>query len=352
MTKKSVGALFDSFKDAQHAVNKLVEAGFNASDISLIVSNASNSYTEFLNVGHTERLAVRAESEDSVSASDGAGFGALVGTVTGVLAGVAAFTFPGIGAIVALGPIVGALTGGTVGAVTGAAVGGVVGAIVKTGLTEEEAARYAEGVRRGSALVIVETTDTYAMTAQNILEDNNAVDIARRTLEWETENWRGSDTTTTSTPSVRNTATLNTPSSVTSTSAFSEDGDTKRHAVIKPNGGNGTAVAARPTGSTTEQAYTTTTGEIGSDIDFSTYDLDFRKHYMNNYGNSGYAYDMYVPIYRFGYELAYDPRYKEAVWSEVEGPARHAWLSRFPEGSWDLYKDAVRYAWDQVRANR
>jgi len=44
MTKKSVGALFDNFKDAQHAVNKLVEAGFNASDISLIVSNASNSY--------------------------------------------------------------------------------------------------------------------------------------------------------------------------------------------------------------------------------------------------------------------------------------------------------------------
>jgi hypothetical protein len=350
MTKKSVGALFDNFKDAQRAVNKLVEAGFNASDISLIVSNASNSYNDFMNIGHTERLAIRTASEDSVTASDGAGFGALVGTVTGVLAGVAAFTFPGIGAIVALGPIVGALTGGTVGAVTGAAVGGVVGAIVKTGMSEEEANRYAEGVRRGSALVIVETNDNYATTAQNILEDNNAVDIARRTLEWETESWRGPDESVAATDRpTNNTATTNTAT----TYRNSSNEDTKRHAVIQPEAATtATMVASRPTGSTTEYAYTNTSGEVGSDIDFSTYDMDFRKHYTTNYSESGYAYDMYVPIYRFGYELAFDPRYKDVSWTEVEGPARHAWLGKFPEGSWDLYKDAVHYAWDQVRNNR
>jgi len=294
--------------------------------------------TEFLNVGHVERLAVRAESEDSVTASDGAGFGAVVGTVTGILAGVAAFTFPGIGAIVALGPIVGALTGGTVGAVTGAAVGGVVGAIVKTGLTEEEANRYAEGVRRGSALVIVETTDTYAMDAQNILEDNNAVDIARRTMEWETETWRGVDA---------NAEPYKPATTTTNSGADNMDdmNDTKKHKVFNPD----SVTASQPSGSTTQAAYTNTSGLEDANLDFSTYDLDFRKHYVNNYSTSGYAYDMYVPIYRFGYELAHDPRYSEASWTEVEGPARHAWLSKFPEGSWDLYKDAVHYAWDQVR---
>jgi len=344
MTKKSVGALFDSFKDAQQAVNKLVEGGFSASDISLIVSNASNSYAEFLNVGHVERLAIHAADEDSVSASDGAGFGAVVGTVTGVLAGVAAFTFPGIGAIVALGPIVGALTGGTVGAVTGAAVGGMVGAIVKTGLSEEDANYYAEGVRRGSALVVVETTDTYASAAQNILEDNHAVDIARRTLEWETNSWRGTEQNTEPYPTARVTTTANVASSK---SASDDLNDTQRHQTIKPE----QLATSKPTGSTTEYAYTNTAGVVDADIDFSSYDLKFRKHYVNNYSTSGYGYDMYVPIYRFGYELAHDPRYTEAEWSEVEGPARHAWLSKFPEGSWDLYRDAVQYAWDEVRQN-
>ena len=345
MTKKSVGGLFDNFKDAQNAVNKLVDAGFKAADISLIVSNASNSYSEFLNVGHVERLAVRAESEDSVTASDGAGFGAVVGTVTGILAGVAAFTFPGIGAIVALGPIVGALTGGTVGAVTGAAVGGVVGAIVKTGLTEEEATRYAEGVRRGSALVIVETTDALANDAQNILEDNNAVDIARRTVEWETENWRGFDD---GSQPMATTPSVTAATAATNERVTSDLSDTKQHKAITTED----LAAANPTGSTTEYAYTNTAGVAGSNLDFSTYDLEFRKHYTNNYSSSGYAYDMYVPIYRFGYELAHDARYQEADWAEVEGPARHAWLSKFPEGSWDLYKDAVHYAWDLVRVHQ
>jgi hypothetical protein len=62
-----------------------------------------------------------------------------------------AFVLPGIGAVVAAGWLASALAG----AVAGGAAGGVVGALIEAGISERDAAVFAEGVRRGGNLVTI-----------------------------------------------------------------------------------------------------------------------------------------------------------------------------------------------------
>jgi hypothetical protein len=80
-----------------------------------------------------------------------AGIGAALGGAAGLLAGLGAFVLPGIGAVVAAGWLASALAG----AVAGGAAGGVVGALIEAGVSENDAAGYAEGVRRGGTLVTI-----------------------------------------------------------------------------------------------------------------------------------------------------------------------------------------------------
>ena len=49
-----------------------------------------------------------------------------------------------------------------------------------TGVTEEDANVYSEGVRRGSSLVTVKTDDERAARAETILNAHNPVDVRQR----------------------------------------------------------------------------------------------------------------------------------------------------------------------------
>lgn len=84
---------------------------------------------------------------------------------------------------------------------------------------------------------------------------------------------------------------------------------------------------------------------------YNTYDTDFRNHFQTNYASSGYTYDQYAPVYRYGYGLASDERYANQDWSVVEADARRRWEERNP-GTWEEFKDSVRYAWDRARGRR
>jgi len=77
-------------------------------------------------------------------------------------------------------------------------------------------------------------------------------------------------------------------------------------------------------------------------------DADYRNHYQTVYGSANGAYDEFQPAYRYGYDLANDPRYVNNDWDTVENNARADWETRH-EGTWDRFKDSVRYAWDSVR---
>jgi uncharacterized protein (TIGR02271 family) len=82
---------------------------------------------------------------------------------------------------------------------------------------------------------------------------------------------------------------------------------------------------------------------------FDTYNTDWRNDYNTRYGGSGYTYDQYVPVYRYGYDLANDSRYTGQDWSAVESSARRDWEQRYPNNAWEDFKDAIRYGWDRVR---
>jgi uncharacterized protein (TIGR02271 family) len=65
--------------------------------------------------------------------------------------------------------------------------------LVDLGVPHEEAHAYAEGVRRGGALVVVESSDERAERGMAILQRLHPVDIHVRTAQWRHEGWTGYD---------------------------------------------------------------------------------------------------------------------------------------------------------------
>jgi hypothetical protein len=91
----------------------------------------------------------RVDDHTGAGAGTGAGVGAAVGGVVGVLAGLGLLAIPGIGPVVAAGWLVSLAAGAAV----GGTAGGIIGALTQSGVSEDEAHTYAEGVRRGGTLV-------------------------------------------------------------------------------------------------------------------------------------------------------------------------------------------------------
>jgi uncharacterized protein (TIGR02271 family) len=81
---------------------------------------------------------------------------------------------------------------------------------------------------------------------------------------------------------------------------------------------------------------------------YDVYDPDFRNHWQTTYSRSGSNYDRYQPAYHYGYTLASDDRYQGRQWNDIEPEARRAWETQ-NQGTWDEFKDSIRYSWDKVR---
>ncbi len=177
---KTIVALYDDIVVARQVVEDLVNANFARSSISLITNDAHNQYSHYLDKDYVPK-------EDAVTAGEGARFGSVVGALTGLLVGAAALTIPGLGLAIAAGPIVGALTGIVAGAITG----GIAGALVKSGVPEDEAPYYAEGIRRGGTLISIQTSDT--LRVEDIMNRNGSTNIHERINLWRQEGWKGFD---------------------------------------------------------------------------------------------------------------------------------------------------------------
>jgi uncharacterized protein (TIGR02271 family) len=98
-----------------------------------------------------------------------------------------------------------------------------------------------------------------------------------------------------------------------------------------------------------EQLDGSSTGATVSDADFSRFDADFRQHYSTGSFGTEYTYEQVQPAYRYGYTLASDKRYKDRNWSDVESDIRTNWESS-NKGTWDRFKDSIRYAWERARS--
>jgi len=164
---RTITHLYDSYDDATVVVSDLEAAGIPNSDISL--------------VGH------RAETENR--AGTGAGVGAVIGGGAGLLAGIGALAIPGVGPVVAAGWLVATLAGAAV----GGGAGGIVGSLVHTGVSDDEANVYAEGVRRGGTLVTARVDDSRVADAEGIMSGRSYVDWKTRNQEYRDAGWNGFD---------------------------------------------------------------------------------------------------------------------------------------------------------------
>jgi hypothetical protein len=72
----------------------------------------------------------------------------------------------------------------------------------------------------------------------------------------------------------------------------------------------------------------------------------FRQHQAAT--ASGLTYLEYEPAYRYGYDVG--QRFPEQDWGTLEAGLRAGW-ERWHPGTWERFKDAIRYGWDTVRGS-
>jgi hypothetical protein len=352
---KTVVGLFDSYSEAQHVVQDLIDGGFNREDISVVSNDSTHSAERERMVGTTSTTGTTDES----AAADGAGTGAVSGTVLGgalgLLVGAGLLAIPGIGPVLAAGPLaagigtIAATVGaGALGAGIGAATGGLMGGLVGAGVPKEDAEHYAEGVRRGGTLVTVNAEDSMASTAHDVLQRHNAIDIDERSTQWRSSGWTGFDDKTE--PLDRSGATGMAGSSMAGSSmaGSSMAGSSVADSTTMRGEPMVSGEIRRPLVGMGDTAMNSGIGSISS---YDTYDTDYRDHYQRTFSSAGYTYDDYKPVYQYGYSLAGDQRYSGNDWSTVETDARTRWEEHNP-GTWEQFKDSIQYAWDKARGKR
>lgn len=189
---KTVVGLFETYGEAQHVVQDLMDSGFRREDISVVANDSSRSTSDTRAVG--------ADSKADEAAGAGAVGGTVIGGAAGLLIGAGLLAIPGIGPVLAAGPLAAGIGtaaatvgAGALGAGIGAATGGLIGGLVGAGVPEDEAHVYAEGVRRGGTLVSVSADDRMADSARSIMQRHAAVDIDARSSEWRRSGWTGFD---------------------------------------------------------------------------------------------------------------------------------------------------------------
>jgi len=407
----SVIALYNDFETGARAVQALVDAGFDRKNISIVANDPDQRYSSTIKTTTAD--------DGDVKAGEGAGFGAIVGGLIGL--GVA--LIPGIGPVLAAGPLAAAVMAG-VGAVAGAATGGIAASLIDLGVPEEDAALYAEGIKKGGALVTVDVdSEEYAGRAESILNRYSPVNINERG-EIDAISPTTADMTrqsTASTQPIQNTVNTAAPRTANA-------GDQQKLQVVEENVQVGkravqdgtvrvhTRVTERPVeekvqlhdekvvvdrhpvdrAATAADLNTFQEGTIEvtesheepvvsksarvveevtvgkeaqdrtetvretvrrKDVEvegapqtsgWADYETRFRNNYNTNYASTGATWDTYSPAYRYGYQLANDPNYRDYTWDRVEANARRDWETGHPN-SWDQFKNAVRNAWDEVR---
>lgn len=157
--------MFSDRESAERAYNSLHSRGYTKDDVNLMMSDDTRK-THFANDD--------VDTELGNKAMEGAGKGSAIGgTIGAIAAAVAAIgtslLIPGIGLVVA-GPLAAALAGAGAGGLTG----GIVGALIGSGIPEDRAKRYEEGIKNGHIVMGV--------------TPRNAEDAEYLENEWRTSN--------------------------------------------------------------------------------------------------------------------------------------------------------------------
>jgi hypothetical protein len=161
----AVFGIYKTSAQAEHAVDRLLAAGFANGDISVLLPDQQSS----------KELAHEKNTKAPEGTAVGVTAGGAIGGTLGLLAGLGALAIPGVGPLIAAGPIMGALAGLGV----GSAAGGLVGALVGMGIPEYEAKRYEGSVKAGGVLLSVHCDSSAEIdSAKEVLKASGAEDIS------------------------------------------------------------------------------------------------------------------------------------------------------------------------------
>jgi hypothetical protein len=163
--KTAVFGIYANRDTAERATDTIVQSGFSASDISVLLPE---------NLG-SQQIGTEKATKAPEGAATGASSGAVLGGTLGLLAGIGALAIPGVGPLIAAGPIMAALAGMGV----GGTIGGIAGALVGLGIPEYEAKRYEGRVQKGGILLSIHCDTSDEITrAKEILKSTGAEDIS------------------------------------------------------------------------------------------------------------------------------------------------------------------------------
>ncbi|WP_332874849.1 hypothetical protein [Hymenobacter psoromatis] len=142
----TTSGIFRDRSSAEKAYQSLHERGYGKDDVNLMMSDDTRK-SQF----NDQYDAQRTELGDK--AMEGAGVGSAIGGTAGAIIGAIAaigtsVALPGLGLIIA-GPLAAALAGAGAGGLTG----GLVGALVGSGIPEEHAAEYEQGIKNGGIVM-------------------------------------------------------------------------------------------------------------------------------------------------------------------------------------------------------
>ncbi|MFQ6602011.1 hypothetical protein [Flavobacterium sp. C3NV] len=171
-TKREVlTGMFSDRDSIERAYSTLNDRGYTKDEINLIMSDETRKKHYSDKNDH---------SELGTKAAEGAGTGSAIGGTIGAIVGVVAalgtsLVIPGLGLIVA-GPLAAGLAGAGAGGITG----GLIGALVGSGIPEERAKVYEDGIKNGNVVLGVHPRNSEdAEYLEQQWQANNGVNIYR-----------------------------------------------------------------------------------------------------------------------------------------------------------------------------
>lgn len=140
----TIHSVFKTREGAQKAYDELIYRGYNADEISVIISGE----TQALHLAK-ENTEDKAEHKTLEKAGLGTAIGGTAGAVAGAIAAIGtAVIVPGLGIAVA-GPILASLTGAGAGGIAG----GLIGALVGSGISKKHAEHYENSLKDGGIII-------------------------------------------------------------------------------------------------------------------------------------------------------------------------------------------------------
>jgi hypothetical protein len=186
---KTITRVYSDYASAQRTVTRLKEAGLSNTNVSIVASDAEGWHKPDSGSVDPRHDKDRDGKDDrSEGATTGGSLGVLAGGAVGAATGLGALAIPGVGPIVAAGWLAAAIAG----AVAGGVGGGIIGALVESGVSEENAALYAEALRRGGAVVTARVPNDEDAKYARIM-DEGAFDDIRLAKTYREAGWNGYD---------------------------------------------------------------------------------------------------------------------------------------------------------------